>query len=93
MRHGLLPGERAVRRRGSRQQGEALETLGHAVEYLMDSRVFLPDQAGADANREAVRLLMRASRSVFLECPEIVPAHRRVGRWFSTGVARVLRQA
>jgi hypothetical protein len=36
----LAGGGQPIRRRGSLEQGRALETLGHAVEYLIDSRLF-----------------------------------------------------
>lgn len=90
----LLPGERVVRRRGSLQQGQALETLGHAVEYLVDSRMFLVELGAGDQkqDQEAVQILMRLSRAVFQECPEIVPIRRRMSRWVASGMSRVLRQ-
>ncbi len=88
-----LPGERVVRRKGNLVQGQALETLGHAIEYLIDSRMFLMDQAAAEANREAVAMLMRLSRAVFLECAEVVPLRRRVTLWLTSGVSRVRRQS
>jgi hypothetical protein len=45
-----------VRRRGSLEQGRALETLGHAVEYLVDSRLF---QSGDHNQRDEVVSLRR----------------------------------
>lgn len=70
-----------VRRRGDREQGRALEALGHAVEYLVDSRMFLIGESNREADAEAVQILMRASRSVFESCPEVVPVGRRFRRW------------
>ena len=70
--------ELTVRRRGSAVQGRALETLGHAVEYLADSRIHLLTRNAAAgqrreaAEKDALGILMRASRSVFLSCPEVV---------------------
>ncbi len=92
MESRLLPGERAVRRRGNLEQGRALETLGHAVEYLTDSQLFLTDEAGARHSQEAVQILMRCSRAVFMECPEVVPVRRRLSRWVTAGVSRWSRQ-
>jgi hypothetical protein len=70
-----------IRRRGSLEQGRALETLGHAVEYLIDSRLF----DGADHNQrdehEAVQILMRLSRAVFAECPQVISVGRRLRTW------------
>ena len=70
-----------VRRRGSLEQGRALEMLGHAVEYLMDSRLFHRAEKESEANREAVQVLMGLSRAVFLECAEVVPVRRRLAAW------------
>ncbi len=71
----------AVRRRGSREQGRALEMLGHAVEYLVDSRLFRRADDDLRADEEAVQILMRLSRVVFAECPEVVSLRRQIGRW------------
>jgi hypothetical protein len=78
-----------VRRRGSFDQGRALEILGHAIEYLSDSRMFSAgDATGREqAEAEAIQIMTRASRAVFMECPEAVPLHRRVGRWLTARLA------
>ncbi len=67
------------RRRGSLQQGRALETLGHAVEYLVDSRMFLVEMQNPKAEQDALELLKRMSRIVFSECPEVTSVWKRVG--------------
>lgn len=69
---GFVERRKAVRRRGNGQQGRALEKLGHAVEYLMNSRLFLVDTGRQQSEQEALRILMRMSRLVFLECPQVV---------------------
>ena len=66
------------RRKTSPQQGRALEVLGHAIEYLVDSRLF--DQWESAADAEAVHLLMACSRSVFADGKEVFPWHLRVQR-------------
>ncbi len=78
-----------VRRRGSAEQGRALETLGHAVEYLVDSRMRFNDPQASAGEREAIELLMRLNRAVFSECPEVVPLSRRVRQWFAVHLSRV----
>lgn len=78
----------APRRRGSAQQGRALETLGHAVEYLVDSRMFLVERSSAKAEQEAVQILMRMSRSVFSECPEVVTLWMRMGQFCRKSLKR-----
>ena len=92
MRGDVLPGEILIRRRGSLAQGQALEILGHSVEYLMDSRIFLRDGRAEQDEQEAIQILMRLSRTVFLECPEVVPVSRRLGRWLTERVAGTVRQ-
>ena len=70
-----------VVRRGSREQGRALEALGHAVEYLVDSRLFTLDEAGLQSDSEAIQIMMRLSRAVFAECPEVISLRKRVRMW------------
>ena len=72
---------RYIRRRGSAAQGRALERLGHAVEYLVDSGMFLRDERNRRDEDAAIQILMRLSRAVFAECPEIVPVGQRLGNW------------
>jgi hypothetical protein len=65
---------RVIRRRPTRSQGHALEKLGHAIEYLVDSRVHRDVGISSPAESVAEQLLMRLSREVFAECEEIAPA-------------------
>jgi len=80
--------ERQPLRRGSQQQGLALEKLGHAVEYLMDSRMFMAKYKNYKADHEAVQILKRMSREVFMECPEVVPIWTKVARMCRKSFAR-----
>ena len=75
--------ETLLRLRIHRAHDEALEALGHAVEYLVDSRLFDCGDHNYQNEQEAVQILMRMSRAVFAECPEVVSLKRRVGRWVS----------
>ena len=72
---------RIVRRRPTQQQGRALETLGHAIEYLVDSRMFLVEEPRTPAEAEAVQLLSRSSREIFQSCAEIVSVSQRLRLW------------
>jgi hypothetical protein len=72
----LLPKPSPVRRQTTPSQGRALEALGHAIEYLVDSRMFAEWESPSDA--VAVRMLMACSRDVFAECAVIQPWHQRV---------------
>ncbi len=71
---------RLVRRRANLVQGRSLETLGHAVEYLVDSRMFVVEPSTAKAEREAVQILMRLSRMVFADCDEVVSVWEKMAR-------------
>lgn len=70
-----------VRRRGSPAQGMALESIGHAVEYLMDSRLLLGQEFSQQDEHDAVQLLMQLSRTIFGECAEVVPLRRKIRGW------------
>lgn len=71
----------SVRRRLDRQNGQALEQIGHAIEYLIDSRALFTGSVPGEAVDEAIEILSRASRAVFSECPEIVPRRRKLSLW------------
>jgi hypothetical protein len=71
----------SVLRKGNMEQGKALETLGHALEYLQDSRMFLIDEPTSDADIAAVQILAGLSRAVFAECVEVRPFSRRWRDW------------
>ncbi len=71
-----------TRRRGTLQQGHALELLGHAVEYLIDSGLYDQEGRNPDNDRQSVRLLMSLSRSVFADCPEVPTLRQRAHRLF-----------
>jgi hypothetical protein len=59
-------------------QGQALETIGHAIEYVYDSRVYRNSGQLSESEMEAVQILMRLSREVFQDCKEVssVDNHR-----------------
>lgn len=78
---------RIVRRRPDRLQGQSLESLGHAIEYLVDSRMFEAGRSHRPADTEAVQILSRSSREVFATCAEVVPVHQRFKHW-ATGLLR-----
>jgi hypothetical protein len=80
-----------VRRRSTPEQGRALETLGHAVEYLMDSGLFLRDDRNPQAEQQAIQILMRLSRAVFAECAIVVPLRVRMRLWVQRKVGTVFK--
>lgn len=73
--------DHVIRRRPTQAQGQALEKLGRAIEYLMDSRMAQSDEPSTKADADALEILMRLNRFVFAECEEIVPVGRRLKAW------------
>lgn len=71
----------SIRRRPSQVQGRALEKVGHSIEYLIDSRLFITSGLDDRAEHEAVQVLMSASRAVFSECAKIVSLRHQFSRW------------
>lgn len=52
--------------------GHALETLGHAIEYLTDEFAHSGVSFSSDhAQIQAVQILMACNREVYFDCPEI----------------------
>jgi hypothetical protein len=73
-----------MRRCRTREQGIALMTVGHAIEYLVDSRL-VKQQNTSNSEREALAILMQANLSVYNEGAEIVPIASRLRQWFRGG--------
>ena len=67
------------RRHIDRKSGQALEILGHAIEYLTDEFVhnggFLSSNKG---QLEAVQLLMAVNREIYFECPQVPTLGERI---------------
>lgn len=70
-----------IRRKPSLRQGQALECLGHAIEYLIDSSMHDTSAREGRERMQAAQLLMKKSVAVFKECPEIVSLGQRFFRW------------
>ncbi len=58
------------RRRPTPEQGQALESLGHAIDYLVDESLLSSNSVDPHVT-EAVHLLSVASRAVYLSCAEL----------------------
>lgn len=69
-----------IHRRTDTHHGATLRLLGHAAEYLVESRSF-EVQTSAKADDEAVHILMLLSRQVFEEYAEDVAVRRRFHDW------------
>lgn len=82
-KNGSAERARLIRRRPTREQGQGLEVLGHALEYLVDTRMFIYREPNTKADAEAIHILSRCSRELFSTCVEIVPIRQRVKTWLA----------
>jgi hypothetical protein len=73
-----------LRRCRTREQGIALMTVGHAIEYLVQSRL-IDQKITTGAEREAMAILLNANLAVYNEGTEIVPMIDKLRRWFHGG--------
>ena len=73
-----------LRRCRTREQGVALMTVGHAIEYLVDSRLIKQENTN-HAEREALAILLNANLAVYNEGTEIRPLAGRLRQWFRGG--------
>jgi hypothetical protein len=70
-----------IHRRSTSHHGNTLRTLGHAAEYLVDSRLFSLEIGETAGDREAVRILMRLSREIFDEYAVIASQSHPIADW------------
>ena len=80
----VAPSKTTLRRCRTRDQGRALITVGHAIEYLVDSRL-LRQENTTSAEKEAVATLLNANLAVYNEGTEIRPLSSRFRQWFRGG--------
>jgi hypothetical protein len=78
-----------IHRRTESHHGRALRTLGHAAEYLVDTRSTSISRAEAAADQQAVRILMRLSREVFEEYAALTMHHHPVTDWVMSRAVRI----
>ena len=74
-------GDLTIHRITKTHHGRTLLTLGHAAEYLVNSRRYSSREFDVAADREAIHLLMRLSRSVFDDFAEQRTLLRRFEGW------------
>ncbi len=84
------PGDLTIRRITSTHHGRTLLTLGHAAEYLVNSRRYSTEKFDYEAHAEAVHLLMGLSRSVFDEIAQPRALHQRFQDWLVERVVRII---
>jgi hypothetical protein len=70
-------GDLTIHRITDTHHGRTLLTLGHAAEYLANSRRYSTREFDSSAHLEAIHLLVGASRSVFEEFAEQKRLHQR----------------
>jgi hypothetical protein len=86
-------GDLTIRRITQRHHGRTLLTLGHAAEYLVNSRRYSTQKVDHAANVDAVHILMGLSRKVFEDYAERRGLHRRVEDWVIEGAVGLLETA
>ena len=74
-------GDLTIHRITRTHHGRTLLMLGHAAEYLVNSRRYSTEKVDHAANIEAIHLLMEMSRNVFEEFAERGSLHRRMKDW------------
>jgi hypothetical protein len=70
-----------IHRSTKSHHGRTLLILGHAAEYLANSRRFTMLRFDDSADEEAIHILMELSRKVFEEFAEQTTKKRRMGDW------------
>jgi hypothetical protein len=89
-REATHAGDLTIHRITETHHGRTLLTLGHAAEYLMNSRRYTTERFEYEAYAEAVHILMGLSRSVFDEIAERRTLHQRFQDWLVARVVRVI---
>ena len=82
-------GDLTIHRITKTHHGRTLLTLGHAAEYLANSRRYSPQEFDHAANVEAIHILMGLSRSVFEEFAARRTLNRRFEEWLVERAVRL----
>ena len=77
----MAAGDLTIHRITSTHHGRTLLTLGHAAEYLANSRRYSTQKVDHASNVEAIHILMGLSRSVFEDFAEHRTLNRRFQDW------------
>jgi hypothetical protein len=80
-REASQAGDLTIHRITRTHHGRTLLTLGHAAEYLANSRRYSTEKVDHTSNVEAIHILMELSRSVFDEFAEARTLSRRFEQW------------
>ena len=88
-REASQAGDLTIHRITRSHHGRTLLTLGHAAEYLANSRRYSTEKVDHTANAEAIHILMELSRSVFDDFAERRTLSRRFEQWLIGSAVRV----
>jgi hypothetical protein len=85
-------GDLTIHRITSTHHGRTLLILGHAAEYLVNSRRYLAEEFDHSAETEAVHILMELSRRVFEEFAAEEPTKlQRIEDWVVRQAVRIFQ--
>jgi hypothetical protein len=79
-----------IHRISQTHHGRTLLTLGHAAEYLANSRRYSIQAFDNKSDDEAIHILMGLSRSVFEDLAQPATLTRRIWNWLVERVVRLL---
>src|ERR1700730_9304153 len=82
-------GDLTIHRITSTHHGRTLLTLGHAAEYLANSRRYSTEKVDHASNIDAIHILMELSRSVFEDFAERRSLNRRLEDWLIDRAVRL----
>ena len=85
-------GDLTIHRITKTHHGRTLLTLGHAAEYLANSRRYSTEKVDHEANVEAIHILMGLSRNVFEEFAERRTLNRRFEQWLVDRAVRLFER-
>ncbi len=92
-REASREGDLTIHRITSTHHGRTLLTLGHAAEYLADSRRYSTEKVDHASNIEAIHILMEASRGVFDDFADPPSLNRRLEHWLMDRAVRLIESA
>jgi hypothetical protein len=88
-REASKAGDLTIHRITRTHHGRTLLTLGHAAEYLANSRRYSTEKVDHASNVDAIHVLMELSRSVFDDFAERHTLGRRLEQWLIGSAVRL----
>jgi hypothetical protein len=82
LQRGVLVAGKVKRRSINPEAGHALVILGHAIEYLADEFIYEGGpRPGNQGQVDAIQLLIRSNRQIYMACPEVPTFTQRLRSW------------